>query len=218
MIPYGSVSGSAGLTIEDDFIPLRFHDIFNERDIVFRAIIDGDITDTVTPGWQDQTFIGRPVKSATYTGVERSIGFGFQVYPKSKQEFPVLLEKVNYLVGLCYPHFDRFYRQTGPMIKLTLGDIVDHQMGYITSCTVTFPGDSTWETDKGLRFTKQINVSVEFAFIGGNIPVATGKHYGLPWLDGTKYDENGVNFESPKDIKRGDNYNKLFDELYPGSE
>jgi hypothetical protein len=150
MIPYGSVSGSAGLTIEDDFIPLRFHDIFNERDIVFRAIIDGDITDTVTPGWQDQTFIGRPVKSATYTGVERSIGFGFQVYPKSKQEFPVLLEKVNYLVGLCYPHFDRFYRQTGPMIKLTLGDIVDHQMGYITSCTVTFPGDSTWETDNKL--------------------------------------------------------------------
>ena len=70
------------------------------------------------------------------------------------------------------------------MIKLTLGDIVDHQMGYITSCTVTFPGDSTWETDKGLRFTKQINVAVEFAFIGGNIPVATGKHYGLPWLDG----------------------------------
>ena len=69
-----------------------------------------------------------------------------------------------------------------------------------------------------MRFTKQINVSVEFAFIGGNIPVATGKHYGLPWLDGTKYDENGVNFESPKDIKRGDNYNKLFDELYPGSE
>ena len=201
MIPYGEIGDSTGNLSEDlDFIPLNFHDIFNSRNITFRAIIDGDITDTITPGWNDQTFIGRPVKSATYTGVERSIGFGFQVYPKTKQEFPVLLEKLNYLVGLCYPHFDKFYRQTGPMIKLTLGDIVDDQMGYITSCTVTFPGDSTWETDKGLRFTKQINVSVEFAFIGGNIPVATGKHYGLPWLDGTKYDENGVNFESPKDM------------------
>ena len=223
MIPYGEIGDSKGNLSEDlDFIPLNFHDIFNDRDITFRAIIDGDITDTITPGWNDQQFIGRPVKSATYTGVDRSIGFGFQVYPKTKQEFPVILEKLNYLVGLCYPHFDRFYRQTGPMIKLTLGDIVDHQMGYITGCTVTFPSDSTWETDKGLRFTKQINVSIEFAFIGGNIPVATGKHYGLPWLDGTKYDENGVNFESAKDINRDNDpkkaYGKLFSELYPGGE
>lgn len=212
MIPYGKREGGAsGNTDVDDldFVPLVFHDIFKERDIVFRSIL-GDITDTITPNWSEQSFVGRPVKSAIYTGVGRTIGFDFKVYPKTKQEFPVLLEKVNYLVGLCYPHLDKFYRQTGPLIKLTLGDIIDNQMGYITGCTVTFPSDSTWETDKGLRFTKMINVSVEYTYIGGNIPVATGKHYGLGWLEGTQYNENGVDFE---EFPKRTAYNDLFKDL-----
>jgi hypothetical protein len=217
LIPYNSTL-SKGTDPEDlDFIPLVFYDVYNKRDIVFRSIL-GDITDTITPDWSEENFIGRPIGVANYKGVGRSIGFSFEVYPKTKQEFPVLLEKVNYLVGLCYPNLDKFYRQTGPMIKLTLGDIVNKQLGYISSCTVTFPEDSPWELDPGLRFTKRISIDITFEYIGGYIPVATGKHYGLDWLDGTTYDvASGVAFkEFPNRNpggKEGLNMKPLFKEL-----
>ena len=214
MIPYNSTL-STGDTAEDlDFVPLVFYDVYNKRDIVFRSIL-GDITDTVTPEWSEENFIGRPIGVAQYKGAGREIGFDFQVYPKTKQEFPVLLEKVNYLVGLCYPHLDKLYRQTGPMVKLTLGDIVQKQLGYISGCTVTFPEDSPWETDPGLRFTKRISVDITFTYIGGYIPVATGKHYGLDWLDGNTYDAaSGVAFNKfPNRNHNNTDMKPLFAEL-----
>ena len=218
LIPYNSTLSGKATTGEDpvdlDFVPLVFYDVYNKRDIVFRSIL-GDITDTITPNWSEENFIGRPIGVANYKGVGRSIGFNFEVYPKTKQEFPVLLEKVNYLVGLCYPHLDKYYRQTGPMIRLTLGDIVQKQLGYISACTVTFPEASPWETDPGLRFTKQISIDLTFEYIGGYIPVATGKHYGLDWLDGTTYDAaSGVAFEKfPNRNHNNTDMRKLFKEL-----
>ena len=80
----------------------------------------GAITDTVTPSWEEQEYVGRPVKSHTYGGTERSISFDFDIYPKTRQEFPVLLEKLNYLVGLCYPNLDRnlffYYLHLWPLL------------------------------------------------------------------------------------------------------
>ena len=213
MIPYGSDEFD-GKNYEDlDFIPLSFKDVFNDKYIVFRAMQLGDITDTITPAWEEQEFVGRPVGGATYKGVGRTIGFDFSIVPKTKQEFPILLEKLNYLVGMCYPHLDKFYRQTGPMIKLTVGDIVNDQLGYLTTLTVTFPQDSPWELDPGLRFTHKIDVSLEFTYIGKNIPVATGKHYNLDWLNGEKYDETGVKFDPEKGYPARTKYNNLFKEL-----
>ena len=174
---------------KDDFVPLVFYDVFNKKNIVFRAIFDGDITDSVTPEYNPVSAVGRPIKGAVYGGVDRKISFGFQLYPKTKQEFPIMLEKLNYLVGLCYPNLDDYYRMSAPMIKLTLGDIFRRQLGYLSTCTVTFPSESDWEIERGLRFTKLVKVNVDFDYIGGNIPISTGKHYGLGWLDGTKIPE-----------------------------
>ena len=197
-IPYGHDGGEDALNAHTqaeklDFVPLVFYDVYNKKTIAFRAILD-DITDTITPDWEESQYIGRPKKSAIYKGVERKIAFNFEIFPKTKQEFPILLEKVNYLVGQCYPNLDTNLRQTGPMIRLTLGDIVHKQLGYITECTVTFPKASPWEIDPGLRFTKHIQVSIGFTHVGGYIPVSTGKHYGLPWLRGSKFDRNGPKF------------------------
>jgi hypothetical protein len=197
MIPYGAFDNASNDTpAEDlDFVPLNFHDVYNSKNITFRSIL-GDITDTITPEWVEQGFIGRPNKSAAYVGVDRKISFGFQIFPKTKQEFPILLEKVNYLVGLCYPNLDMNYRQSGPLCRLTIGDILRKQLGYITSCTITFPEDSPWEIQPGLRFTKRIAVELEFQYIGNNIPVAQGKHYGLSWLKGKDYSGKGVKFQT----------------------
>ena len=87
---------------------------------------------------------------------------------------------------------------------------------------MTFPSDSTWETDPGLRFTKLINIGIEFSHIGGYVPVATGKHYGLPWLRGSSYDGNGPKFtnypnrvgtEEENTSGAINNYTELFKDL-----
>ena len=234
ILPYGgniTQDKGNGPTSEDlhnssedfDFVPLVFEDVYNKKSIVFRSIL-GDITDTITPDWSSKDYIGRPQKAAVYKGVGRTVGFNFSVYPKTKQEFPVLLEKVNYLVGQCYPNLDKNLRQTGPMIRLTIGDILYKQLGYITNCTVTFPNTSTWELDRGLRFTKLIQVQIEYTHIGGYIPVATGKHYGLPWLKGSQYSGGNVKFNNYPNREDGGsggeappnaitNYRSVFQEL-----
>jgi hypothetical protein len=144
-----------------DFVPLIFHDVYNKMDIQFRAIFTEDITDTISPSWNPINYIGRTTAVYTYQNTARSIGFGFTIFPKTKQEFPILLEKVNYLVGMCYPNLDDYFRASGPLIKLTAGDIVKQQLGFLSECSVTFPSsESPWETDKGLQFTKKIDLLI----------------------------------------------------------
>ena len=68
---------------------------------------------------------------------------------------------------------------------------------------MTFPSsESPWETDRGLQFTKKIDVSIGFNYIGDNIPVSKGVHYNLDWLDGVHYTEAGVDWKTTKGTER----------------
>ena len=92
-----------------DFIKFRFYDIVNDKFIIFRAILEA-ITDTVTPNYSEENYIGRPDKVFVYQNVDRTLSFTFSIYPKTKQELPVLMKKLNHLVGLCYPTFSQTER------------------------------------------------------------------------------------------------------------
>ena len=43
---------------------------------------------------------------------------------------------------------------------------------------------STWEIQPGLRLPKLIQCSADMRLVDKRLPVATGKHFGLPWLNG----------------------------------
>ncbi len=93
LVPYGGEYGNDKLPKDGgkDFIPFRFRDINNGKWIIFRAILSG-ISDTITPEWNSEKYIGRPDKVHVYTGAERVVSFNFDVYPKTIQELPVLWE------------------------------------------------------------------------------------------------------------------------------
>ena len=171
------------ITDNKDFIKFRFKDVVNNKYLVFRAILSG-ITDTITPEFNPIKYIGRPDNLYTYTGVDREISFTFKIYPKTKQELPVLMEKMNYLVGLCYPSFTEGERMITPFIELTMGDMFVDAPGLLSSLAVTVEDETTWETDSGLQFPHYISAQCSFKYIGKHIPVSTGKHYDLDWLDG----------------------------------
>jgi hypothetical protein len=194
MIPYGrDYDGIVGKTDPDrtsdsdgtvlsDFIKFKFYDKFNDKFIIFRALLNG-ISDSITPEWSGTRYIGRPDQVYVYSGTDRAISFTFDIYPKTKQEFPILLEKLNYLIGLCYPSFTPDHRMVAPFIDLTLGDMFIDTPGFLNSLSIEVDDVSTWELDEGLQFPKKITCACEFTYIGKYLPSSLGKHYELPWLN-----------------------------------
>ena len=142
------------------------------------------------------------------------MSFSFEIYPKTKQEFPVLLEKLNYLIGLCYPSYHN-NRMVAPFINLTLGDMFKDTPGFLNSLSIDVDDVSTWEIDEGLQFPKHITCACEFTYIGRHVQATTGKHYELGWLpdreDGTA---NGISFNNwPSRDNNDMNMIPLFTEL-----
>ena len=172
--PYGSEE------YDEDFIPFKFKDVVNNKFIIFRAILGG-ISDSISPDWSDERFIGRPDKVFVYRGADRTISFDFNVYPKTKQELPVLWDKLNYLVGLCYPAWNT-NRMVAPFIELTLGDMYNRTPGFLASLSIASQESSTWELDAGLKVPKYLKCSCSFRYIGKYRPSMIGKHFDLDWI------------------------------------
>jgi len=165
-----------------DFIPFRFKDMVSGKYLVFRAILSG-INDNITPEWNPEKYIGRADKVYVYTGAERNISFTFSIAPKSKYEFPFLIDKLNHLIGLCYPEYDKAGmgngRMIAPFIELTIGNILDGAPGFLNSLSYTVEESSPWEIMDDLQFPKYIIVSCDFRYIGKELPNKYGKHFGI---------------------------------------
>ena len=196
LIPYGKDRDPVtdrGLD-ELDWIPFKFKDVRNKNNIVFRAILSG-ITDTFSPEYTSERYVGRPDQVHVYQGTNREIAFTFDVYPKSDQELPVLWEKLNYLAGLTYPHWTNSGDGRGmisPYCELTIGQMYKNTPGIISSLTYTIPDNGTWETTFA-KVPKYVQVSVGFTHIGTRLPAATQKHYELPWVSANEYQPGLLN-------------------------
>jgi len=151
----------------------------NQKYLIFRAILDG-ISDAVTPEYGEERYVGRPDKVYVYQGADRIISFNFSIYPKTKQELPILIEKMEYLISLCYPTYtDQNFMKT-PFIELTMGDMFKDTPGILTGLTVTVEENTTWEIDDGLQFPHYIKAQCEFRHIGSHALRTNGIHYDLP--------------------------------------
>ena len=174
---------------ELDFIPFKFYDVHNKKSIVFRAILSG-ITDTFTPEYASERYIGRPDNVYVYVGTTREISFTFDIYPKSDEELIHLWEKINYLAGLTYPSWAAAagggLGMVAPICKLTLGQMYDNTSGYISGLTYTVMDEGTWETTFA-KLPKYIQASCTFVYIGDRLPSTTQKHYEIPWVGEEKF-------------------------------
>jgi len=201
-----------------DFVKFKFKDIVNTKFLIFRALLSG-ISDSITPEWTGTRYIGRPDQVYVYSGTERKVSFNFDIYPKTKQEFPVLLEKLNYLIGLCYPSFTPDNRMIAPFIELTIGDMFVDTPGFLDSLSVSVEDNSTWEIEDGLQFPKYIKCDCSFTYVGKYMPSTLGKHYELGWLDdkGWSLDKDGTGtkgtFTSEENVDKSKNSVKNVDKL-----
>ena len=196
LIPYGLDSDGKKELYELDWIPFKFRDVRNDKKIVFRAILSG-ITDTFSPEYSPEKYVGRPDSVYVYQGTSREISFTFDVYPKSQEELPVLWEKLNYLAGLTYPHWadgnaDGGGGMISPFSELTIGQMYTNSPGYISALTYTVQDNGTWETTFA-KLPKYVQVSCTFIYVGRRLPSATQKHFETPWVGDKEYQPGVLN-------------------------
>ena len=123
----------------------------------------------------------------------RKISFDFKVAAQSGVELAPLWQKLNYLVGLCYPSFtgSAFPTMRNPFIKLTLGDVYHHVPGFLTQLTMSPIDNIPWEVirdpDKGLaRVPMGMNISTDFTYVGDSMPSSNSPYHFLnneKWID-----------------------------------
>ena len=190
LIPYGS-DNYKGVSYEQlDFIPFSFYDVVNNKRIIFRAILSG-ITDTFSPEYASERYVGRPDNVYVYQGTQREISFTFDIYPKSDREMITLWSKMNYLAGLCYPSYESTGAGGGlgmiaPFAKLTIGDMYKDTSGYISSLTYSVQDNGTYETVFA-KLPKYIQATCTFTYIGDRLPSSTQKHYEVDWITEESY-------------------------------
>ena len=186
LIRYSPDLPSVNKEIEDnDFIPFKFKDVINNKIITFRAILSG-ITDTFTPEYSSERYVGRPDSVYVYQGTSREISFTFDIYPKTDKEMFPIWQKLNYLAGLTYPSYGDAVGggkgMVAPFCQLTIGDMYKDSDGYISSLTYTVQDQTTWETEFA-KLPKYLQVAVNYIYIGRRLPSSTSKHFEVDWVE-----------------------------------
>lgn len=128
----------------------------NKNSLIFPAAIT-DINDNMTPEWNSFKYVGSPFNVYRYNGVERKIGFEFQVYWIGNGQQVVMKDKLNLLRMLVYPDNklqtitlkDNNYSPlvfTPNLIELSIGDLYKNLKGFVSNLAISVPQQASWAT------------------------------------------------------------------------
>jgi len=110
----------------------------------FRAYIDS-FSDSYSSDWKAQSYMGRGEKFYKYEGFSRDISLSFTVVAQSQGEMNGMYQKLNYLASSLAPYYTGQGYMAGNLVKLTVGDYIYEQIGFISSITYDVPEESSWE-------------------------------------------------------------------------
>lgn len=114
----------------------------------FPAYLDS-YDDNYTGEWENVKYVGRPENFYGYRGFTRSINLGFKVVAFRESHLTPLYKELNRLVGATAPSYDDtklFMR--GTLASLTIGDLLQDQLGFIPSVKLSWNVDDPWEVNK----------------------------------------------------------------------
>jgi hypothetical protein len=135
-----------------DIIKFAFECIDNDDTskamaLVFRAFLDGSISDNNTAEYNSFKYLGRGETFRTYQGFSRTISFSFKVFVQTRNEMQPLFTKLNALISQVYPDYSANSNlMRGSVVKLTIGDYIYRMPGFIQNVDVTIDNSNTpWE-------------------------------------------------------------------------
>lgn len=156
--------------------------------MAFRCSISG-LTETSSPSWASNNFIGNPYKYYIFETVERSVTFNLQVYCQNPLELANNWSKLSNLTKLSYPLIQDNMAHPN-FLQFTLGDMYRDKVCILDSLTYTFPDNGTWETNiEGLLLPKFVDVAISLKFVEN---IEDGSVRGLYSYPKNLADENDV--------------------------
>jgi hypothetical protein len=130
-----------------DFVELKFWSVAKQAAVNFRATLTG-ITETISPTWDTQKFVGNPFNFYTYSNIERSVNFAFKIYALNADELKACWQKINFLTNLTYPQgYAGNIAVIPPFIRFTLGSMHVNKEAFISDLSYEIPDDAPWEID-----------------------------------------------------------------------
>lgn len=132
-----------------DMVNFRFEvvnqDLLGETDyIIFRAFIDS-YSDDFNATHNTVKYNGRAEEFYTYNSFKRTINVGFKIAAQSRHDMYPLYRKLNYLAAQTTPNYSSQGRIRTPYMKFTLGDYFNKLPGVISSVSISWQKDYTWE-------------------------------------------------------------------------
>lgn len=112
--------------------------------MVFRAYIT-DFSDSVDASWNSVKYAGRGDSFHIYNGFTRKIGISFKVAALSAEEMKPMYQKLNFLMSNLMPDYKDNLLMRGPLVRMTVGNYFDAQLGKLDSLSYKVPQDSPWE-------------------------------------------------------------------------
>lgn len=174
-----------------DLATLKFQSVATGQRVRFRATISG-LTETFTPSWESNKFVGNSFNFYTYNSIERSVTFTFKIFSLNYEEHKRAWIRLSFLSSLVYPqsYINKNY-VTPPFIKFTLGDMYKDKEAFIESLTYTIDDNTPWET--GLAQT-------DIKYESGNTAEPSVREY---YISATtdKRSETGTSYILPKIIE-----------------
>jgi len=190
-----------------DFVPLKFYSIYKNETLQFRCTIS-DMTETYTPNWDTNKFLGSPFNFYTYQSIERSLTFSFKIFSLNLHEHTMMWERINELASYTYP---QDYKGIAgavvpPILKLTIGNWYKERECFIDSLTFSVDENTPWE----IGMNKKATSNVIPIFLGGFAYTVdenlSSDNYKLPMIInveiGVKFLENRFN-SSPNKLLYG---------------
>ena len=180
----------------NDLIDFYFLGVAKNQAMAFRATLTG-FTDDFSPGWNNINIMGRPDGSYIYTAFERTVSFTFRVAALSRSEMIPIWRKLNYLATYTMPDFSTA-RASGPMMRLTLGNLFQETPGFLNSFSISIPDDATWdiaedadENNLAKQLPTVVDVSVGYTVIADYRPQLGGRAYSLSIKGANNKDTDG---------------------------
>lgn len=136
----------------DDMIKFAFECMSNDQPdnataLIFRAFLDGTISDSHNATYNEFKYLGRGETFRTYQGFDRTVGFSFKIYTQTRSEMRPLYKKLNHLISQVYPDYSPKYNiMRGNVVRLTIGDYLYRTPGFLENVNITIDNSNTpWE-------------------------------------------------------------------------
>jgi len=116
--------------------------------IQFRAFLT-NFGDNHQATYNPINYVGRGETFQVYNGFTRNVSFGFILAAQSKAELMPLYNKLNVFVSQLYPDYGTNSFMRTPVVKMTAGDYLYRQPGFLNSINLTIEQDYPWELESG---------------------------------------------------------------------